>query len=133
MSVDPSLALQKAIYEALTESPAVAGGRVFDHVPEGAEFPYISFGTFQSLGNRADCYDGTESFFDINVWSRAVGFPEAKGIADRVREVIDRADLAIDGHTLELLDFQDAQAVRDPDGMTNRVILSFRALSQPAD
>jgi hypothetical protein len=31
--------LQKAIYGALTTSPALAGGRVYDQVPEGATFP----------------------------------------------------------------------------------------------
>lgn len=134
MSVDPSLALQGAIVAAIqAASPAIAGGRIYDQPPEAPEFPYLSFGPGQSVANRADCYDGTESFVEINVWSRTVGFPEAKGIADRVREVLDRADLTLDGHTLELFDFQDARAVRDPDGITNRIIMNFRALSQPAD
>ena len=134
MSVDPSLALQKAIYETLTgDSPPVAGGRVYDTVPANASFPYVSFGQFQSVANRADCYDGTESFFELNVWSRAVGFPEAKGIADQIRSLLDDETIYLNGHTLELLSFQDANAVRDPDGITSRVIMSFRALSQPAD
>lgn len=134
MSVDPSLAIQGAIVAAIQAAdPQIAEGRIYDQPPESPEFPYLSFGPFQSIGNRADCYDGTETFVEINVWSRAVGLPEAKGIADRVREVLDRAELSVSGHTLELFDFQDARAVRDPDGVTNRVIMNFRALSQPAD
>lgn len=134
MSVDPALGLQAAIVAALkTASPAIAGGRVYDSVPPSATFPYIVVGTGQSLPNRADCYDGTESFIDIDVWSRAVGFPEAKGIADRIRAVLDDAALSVTGHTLELLSFQGSQFIRDPDGLTNRVNMSLRALSQPAD
>lgn len=134
MSVDPSLAIQKAIVAAIqAASPAICAGRIYDIVPDDAQFPYLSFGPFQTVGNRADCYDGSETFVEVNVWSRAVGFPEAKGIADRVREELDRAELTLDGHTLELFDFQDARALRDPDGITSRVILNFRALSQPAD
>jgi hypothetical protein len=37
----------------------------------------------------------------------------------------------LDGHSLELLHFQDARALRDPDGLTSHVAMTFRALTQP--
>jgi hypothetical protein len=130
MSVDPSLALQGAIVNALAAANIV-GGRVYDQAPLDAVYPYVTIGEGQVLPDLADCYDGSESFLDIHVWSRAVGFPEAKRIADQVRGALHDADLILDGHSLELLHFQDARALRDPDGLTSHVAMTFRALTQP--
>lgn len=131
---DPSLALQRAIVVAL-ENNTGAGPNVFDQVPpvEPDPYPRITVGEGQSIAAYADCYDGTESFCDVHVWSRAVGFPEAKQIADQVRTILHDAELVLEGHTLGLITFENAQTLRDPDGLTNHVAMSFRALSQPAD
>ncbi len=134
MSVDPSLALQKAIRDAVKgESPALASGRIYDRPPAVATFPYITIGEGQSISNIADCYDGTESFLDVHVWSREVGFPEAKQIADGLRDLLRQDSLTVTGHTLELFEFQSSRFLRDPDGLTNHIAMSFRALTQPAD
>jgi hypothetical protein len=47
--------------------------------------PHVTIGEGQVLADLADCYNGSECFFDIHVWSRAVGYPEAKRIADLMR------------------------------------------------
>jgi hypothetical protein len=129
-SVDPSLALQGAIVNALVAAN-VAGGRILDQPPIDAVYPYVTIGEGQVLADLADCYDGSECFLDIHVWSRAVGYPETKRIADQVRGVLHDADLVLDGHSLELLHFQDARTLRDPDGLTSHVAMTFRALTQP--
>ncbi|MCX5478452.1 DUF3168 domain-containing protein [Kaistia geumhonensis] len=128
----PSLALQKAIVDALSRGVPEVGGRVFDVVPPSAAFPYVTIGEGQDLADTADCYDGTESFLDIHVWSRAVGFPEAKRIAGKVRHALHDADLPLDEHVLLLLHFRDQRPLRDPDGVTSHVAMTFRALTQPA-
>lgn len=131
MAADPSLALQKAIIAAL-RGATDAAGNVFDTVPEGDAFPRVTVGDGQSIADLADCYDGTETNLQIDVWSRAVGWPEAKRIASAVRETLHDADLTLDGHHLELLQFEGAQFLRDPDGITRHVAMTFRALTQPA-
>lgn len=131
MSLDPALAFQKAIVTRLNGSTN-AGGNVFDSVPPSDPFPRITVGEGQSLLDQADCYDGTESILDVHVWSRSPGYPEAKAIADQVRTLLHDADLTLDGHTLGLIEFTSAQMLRDPDGITSHIAMSFRALSQPS-
>lgn len=134
--VDPSLAIQKAIVDAL-KGNTEAGDNVFDLVPYGVlpegPFPRITIGEGQGVGVFADCYDGTETTAIIDVWSREPGFPEAKRIASDVRELLHDAPLVLDGHILELIVFVSAIPSRDPDGITRRVTLEFRLQTQPAD
>jgi hypothetical protein len=129
---DPSLALQAAIVAALAGTTE-AGTNVYDQVPATDAFPRITVGEGQTVGNFADCYDGSEVYLDVHVWSREVGFPEAKRIASAVRSALHDAPLTLTGHTLELLQFRDARYLRDPDGRTSHVAMTFRALTQPAD
>lgn len=128
---DPSLALQKAVFDAIASNVPSIRGRVFDQPALDAAYPYVTIGEGQTLSDRADCYDGSESFLDIHVWSRAVGFPEAKAIANAIRAALDDSELPLDGHSLELFQFRDARSLRDPDGMTSHIAMTFRALTQP--
>lgn len=139
---DPALALQKAIVAALKGATG-AGNNVYDDVPgrkkgeaadkDGGPFPRITLGEGQTVGNFADCYDGSEVFLQIDVWTTTTGFPETKRIAGQVRSELHDADLQLDGHTLELLEFQDTVYSRDPDGKTRRARITLRALTQPAN
>lgn len=131
MSVDPSLALQGAVVSALRTAGTAAGAHVYDRVDPADPYPRITIGEGQSLGDYADCMNGTETFLDVHVWSRAVGFVEAKRIADRVREVLHDADLPLEGHHLDLIEFRDARTMRDPDGITSHIAMTFRALTLP--
>lgn len=132
---DPAFALQKALHDAL-RGETDAGDNVFDTVPASNAFPRITFGPGQSIGNFADCYDGTESFLEINIWSqKTAGLPEVKRISDQVREILHDAESSIEiaGHTLQLLEFQDSVFSRDDDERTSRARMTFRALTQPAE
>lgn len=139
MSTDPSLALQAAFVTAIKALATEAGARVYDRVPRtnGAvatgTFPYVALGTGSVLNNQADCYDGSEVSLTVHIWSRAVGWPEAKRIASAIRAGLNNADLPLTGHTLELLEFDRADYINDPDGLTSHAVLTFRALTQPAD
>lgn len=128
---DPQLALQKALFVAL-DNQTNAGGNVFDAVPSGDPFPRITIGEGQGLADLADCYDGTETVLDVHVWSRGQGYPEAKTIADQVRDILHDADLPLEGHSLGLLEYQGSQNLRDPDGITSHIAMTFRALTQPS-
>ncbi|MET4636163.1 DUF3168 domain-containing protein [Kaistia defluvii] len=132
MSSDPSLALQAAFLHAIVDGAPAVAGRVYDTPPASAVFPYVTIGEIQVNADLADCYGGSESFVDVHVWSRAVGFPEAKRIADGIRDALHDVELTLEDHSLGLLHFRDARTLRDPDGVTNHIAMTFRALTQPA-
>lgn len=130
-SDDAQLALQKMLVAALRGSTD-AGQAVFDDVPHSDPFPRITIGPAQALPNTADCIDGTETFLQLDVWSRTTGMVEAKRIAGQVRSLLHEAeDLALDGHLLQLLRVESTQYLRDPDGITKHAAMTFRALTQP--
>lgn len=132
MATDPAFSLQVALVAALKAIATAAGSNVFDRVPPGDPFPRITLGPSQSVPNDADCYDGTETFQQIDVWSRSVGLPEVKRIADAIRDRLHDGDLTLSGHTLELMTVESIDYSRDPDGLTNRARISVRVLSQPS-
>lgn len=127
---DPSLPLQAAVVALLKADATVVNlveQRVYDAPPAGALFPYVTLGDGQTLGDDRECADASEVFFQINVWSRAVGWPEAKGIAAAVRAAM-KAPIAIADFTITVTEFRQAQPLRDPDGLTRRVMIEYRFL-----
>lgn len=127
---DPAYALQDALVDALRGATEV-GNNVFDHVPTADPFPRITVGPHQTIRDSLGCYEGQEAFVQIDVWSRLTGFPQAKRIASEVIDVLDNAELTLDGFNLHELRFEDAVYSRDPDGKTSRARISLRALTQP--
>ncbi|MET4307939.1 DUF3168 domain-containing protein [Bradyrhizobium sp. RT4b] len=128
---DPSLALQDALIVALRTPgvlPAAIGKRVYDDVPSKPVFPYVSLGDGQVLPDRADCVDGAEVFAQIDVWSRTVGYVECKQIAAAIVARLDDRVLVVAGFRVNVLELQDVQYLRDPDGQTRHAAMTFRAL-----
>ena len=131
---DPSLELQASVVAALKTSgalPAGVGGRVYDRVPEAAAFPYVSLGPCQVLPDKAGCIDGAEVMLQIDAWSRAVGFPEVKGIAKAIVAKLDDQPLSIEDHDVVVFEHQETRYLRDPDGLTQHAALTFRAVTTP--
>lgn len=128
---DPALAMQKALFDALKDNTD-AGSNVFDAVPSSDPFPRIVIGPAQTIGDFADCYDGSEHFVQIDVYSKkTASMPEVKGIASEVRGILHDADLTLeDGHELVSIEFRDVNYSREPDGKTARARLTFRAETQ---
>ena len=124
-------ALQAAAVAALKASPAVTAlvvGRVLDRVTDKTAFPYINLSGFQLVQDDADCIDGAEVFFDVHVWSRTVARTESADIAGAVREVLHNATLLLTDAELTELEHRDTRYMRDPDGVTNHAVVTFRAL-----
>lgn len=77
---DPSLAVQKAVYQRLSTNTALSSfvsGRVFDEVPENSPFPFVNIGDddFEPENYYTKCT------VRINGLARAVGQVEAKTLA----------------------------------------------------
>lgn len=129
-----TVALQTAIVGELKadgDVNSLVAGRVYDTVPAAAVFPYISLGPEQVLPDRADCIDGKIVHFQIDVWSRTVGFPQAKNIAEAVTSALNNNLLSVSGYRVVDLYLENENVSRDPDGLTNHVALTFHTLLDP--
>lgn len=134
--IDPSLPLQTAIFAALTANgalPVSVGGRVYDEAPQNSVTPYVSLGDCQVLPDKAGCIDGAECFPIIDVWSTYKGYAEAKTIAAAVLAKLDDKpeNLTVSGFNVIVFELNTYQPLRDPDGITRRVSITFRALLSP--
>jgi hypothetical protein len=124
------LALQGEIVRILKADAGIGtGDRVYDSVPRDREFPYVNIGEDQVLGDDADeCAEGSEIFVRIHAWSRAVGWPEVKAIGWNIRDRIRGAAFNMPGFSVDVIEFVQAQYLRDPDGQTRHAVIEFRFL-----
>lgn len=124
---DPTLAIQAAIVAALKTATAVAGGRVYDSVPAEPTFPYVTVGDGDTVGDDNSCFESSEVNIPVHIWSRAVGFPEAKAIAALVRARC-KVEFTISGFKVVNAEYVTARYLRDPDGLTSHAVVEFRYL-----
>lgn len=128
---DPSLALQEKIVALLkTHAPLAAevGARVYDEPPTAPQFPYVTVGDGDVLGDDTeDCGDGSEVTLQVDAWSRGPGYPEVKRIAAAIRAALKTAPV-LTGFEVSVVEFVRAAFLRDPDGMTRHAALQFRYL-----
>lgn len=135
---DPSVAIQGATYEVLSNDTVLAGlmggtARIYDIVPPDAyasEMAYITIGEDQILDNGNSCEaDIFEVFSTLHIWSRStkVGRIEAKKIAERARDIL-KALPAVPGFQLDGAHLERLDHLRDPDGVTAHSILVMRYL-----
>src|SRR5262245_51700331 len=133
--MSPEKELQGEIVNLLRATTAVTDWvdeRVYDHIPDTRQFPFVSLGSTISVSEEIDCIDSINITQQVDVWSRELGFPEVKEIADVVRKtVVGLQELQINAlvrlaHTL-------TTTMRDPDGLTSHSVLMFEALVERVD
>lgn len=129
-----SWALQTSIHARLTADAAllglIGGPRVFDDVPRGAAFPYVTFGLTSEKDWSTGTEDGTEHIVTLHVWSRGAGRHEAGNILAAIRGALHDQALALAGHRLVNLRQEFADVRRDPDGETFHGIVRLRAVTE---
>jgi len=136
----PDFELQVAIVARLKADAFVAAiveDRVFDSVPEGAQFPYVSLGPTEELsddvtagGDGTATLKGFEITLQIDCWSRAVGSTEAKRLADTVRSALVGDQFALNENALVYFEHRVTRTFRDPDGLTSHAALTFEAFAE---
>lgn len=136
MSGSPTLDLQGAIVARLKATPAVAaivGDRVYDFVPRredgviSAEFPFVAFAGDDTLQDDVDCVVGYDISLTLDVWSRAVGYPEARRLAAVVAKALHNWPAPLQSHKLVTLQHRQTLMLRDPDGLTSHGVIRLRA------
>lgn len=126
----PDLELQGAIVSRLKADATLAtliGSRVYDQPPDGASFPYFTIGEAQFLRDDATCISGGQVYLTMHAWSRAVGFPEVRRIADAVVESLHLAPITLPTNHLISIMHRQTRTFRDPDGLTSHAVIEFVA------
>lgn len=126
-------ALQFAVHAKLKADAALIaliGGRVFDQVPDDVGFPYISYGPTTGTPNEADCFEGEDIAFQIDIWSRQSSRAEAARIGAAVKMALHRKDLTITDGDVVLVRATFSQIIEDPDGRTFHGMLRFEAMTE---
>ncbi|MEW2383380.1 DUF3168 domain-containing protein [Micromonospora sp. NPDC047707] len=127
--------LQKALYAALRADEGVTAlvdGRVYDDVPEPAEYPYLVIGAaVEEADNTHDTF-GRQADIAVHLWDEVDGFLRPADVVDAVVRLLDhqRDALAIDGHQVVSIRFLDARMLRDPDPRIRHVPVRFRVNTQ---
>lgn len=127
--------LQQAVHAALAGSSGVltllGSARIYDDVPQGAAFPYLSFTGFTARDWATSTEPGAEVVFTINAWSRGAGHKQAHLLAEAVRAALHDGELSLSGHHLVNLRHEASSTHRERDGDTYRVAARFRAVLEP--
>lgn len=130
-----SSALRASVHAALAGDASLTtllgGAKIYDEVPRGAEFPYVTFGDSRATAMAADGEAMEEHLIVLHAWSRQGGRYEAQIIAGALLQALDDASLALAGHHLVNLRFSVADIRREADGRTYRALVRFRAVTEP--
>lgn len=137
---DPTLALQKAVYDTLTGADfqgacGLAVG-VYDHIPQNASAPYVVISNIQTDGAQVDRYDGTTAHLNLQVWSTKPGKVELFTIAAAARSALaPRSDLgppfSLTGHRLITWRHLQTVPMDDPDGISVKATVTIEYLTEP--
>ena len=130
-----SRALQASIFQTLSTDPGVLGAlggpRIYDHVPRGAAYPYVTFGqsTVRDWSTGGD--EGDEHVVTLHVWSLAAGRNQVHDIVGALRVALHDRDLTLAGHRLVNLRHEHSEARREADGERFHGIVRLRAVTEP--
>lgn len=127
--------LQQAVHATIAADTTVlallGGARVYDDVPRGAAFPYVSLAAFTVRDWATGTESGTEVTFTVHAWSRGAGHKGPHLLAEAVRSSLHDQPLTLADHHLVNLRHESSETRRERDGDTYRVIARFRAVLEP--
>lgn len=128
---DAGWELQKAVFAALdgdaTLGALISG--VFDHVPPGTEFPYVTVGEVTVRDESTMAKDGQVHTVTVHSWSRGRGRKELKQVMGEVYRILHKGTLAVAGQDVAGMMFEFADTLLDPDGLTYHGVQRFRAVT----
>lgn len=109
--------LQSAIYTRLTGDAALMAliEGVFDFVPEGTQYPYVTIGEAVATPRNSQDRYGRRAAETFHIWSDHLGYSKITQIADRIVQLLDHQPLTVTGHDTVLANFEFFQTLQDPD------------------
>lgn len=129
---DPSLAVQSALVAALKALSTEAGIRVYDLPPADAAVPYITVGGGQTVPLDETCWDASEVYVQVDVWSEEPGYPQVKRIAGAIRAALHDQPVTVTGHVCDRCEVRNISYSRERDGITSRARIDLLLTTQPA-
>ncbi|MGI5347046.1 DUF3168 domain-containing protein [Streptomyces sp. CA-250714] len=109
--------LQVAVFNRMTGRSSLMSlvTGVFDAVPDGQAYPYVSLGPVIEVPDDAHDRQGLSSLVYVHVWSKQSGSREASAIFAEVDAALDRQPLVVPGYTDITIKNKQHEAIRDPD------------------
>ncbi len=135
MPQNASWALQKAIFQTLEADAALTAllgaGKIFDDVPQGAAFPYLTIGQSTARDWSTSSEAGFEHNLTLHVWSKSHGRKQVQETLGAIHDVLHDANLTLEDHNLINLRHNYTEIRRTPDGKAYHGLTRYRAVSEP--
>jgi hypothetical protein len=132
--IAPTAQLQRALFEALNGdaslSTALGGVKLFDHAPENAAFPYMTFGRTSVYDWATGAENEAEQLLTLHVWSKSEANKETLDIMDLVSARLENAALALDEHRRLHLRLEFTESRYDEELAACHGLLRFRAVME---
>ncbi len=128
--MSPVNALLQAVHGTLSGDAALgalASGGIHDRLLGRIDQPYLLIGTLETSDFSTGNEGGLEVAFTLQAWS-PTGRREAEAIAERVRQLLHEADLALDGARLVSLRHQRSVSRREARTALFVAEMRFRAV-----
>lgn len=125
-------ALQKAIHAALTGNASlmVAVSGVFDYVPAGTAYPYLTLGESQVVDESTATEKILRQTVTVQAYGQGKGRKPLDTIMAQVQASLDNAALTVEGFALISLRHQGSEIRLSADGATYHGRVRFVALLQ---
>lgn len=125
--------LQKGVYSTLisagiTDSSGSAITGVFDDVPEGTEYPYITIGEDTAVDVSSKDKTIFEHTLTIHAWSQYRGRRDIKELMEQVHNALHNVAITVDGASLCNLRQEFQTTLLENDGITRHGVMRFRAV-----
>jgi hypothetical protein len=128
--------LQQAVFAALDGDASldalIGAGRVFDHVPENQDFPYVTVGEATAVDASTMGKDGQQHTITLHAWSRGRGRKEVKQILGAIHDLLHKSTLAITGHVHAGTIFEFSETFVENDGLTYHGVARYRSVTLDA-
>lgn len=108
------LPIQQKIYQVLLNNNI----RIYDAVPDTAQFPYVTFGPSDEVEDDADCIESVRLTLQLDVWSKKSGKVEAAQIASQIRSLLHRQNIVLSGAALVEIEVSNIRTFYENDGVT---------------
>lgn len=125
--------LQKAVYVALvdaslTDATGTSNIEVFDDVPEGTAYPYVSIGEDTAVDVSSKDNTIFEHTLTIHVWSQYRGRRDIKELMEQVHNALHNVTITVSGASLCNLRQEFQTTLLENDGITRHGVMRFRAV-----
>jgi hypothetical protein len=123
---EPTLALRSSM---LTAIDAIVSCEVYDAVPQGAAYPYVTF-DYQTIDNE-DYLGGfrvERRFVYLGVWSRTTGAEEVLSIMSQL-DALNEQPLTLSTGDMVSLRVERKRTIREPDNLTYQGQITLRIIT----